>query len=376
MGIEATSLDTSAATANRTPTPATAANDDGDMTFWDLLDVINPLQQLPIVGSIYREISGDTIKPASRIMGGVLFGGLTGGLSLLGCVTGGASALANVVVEKETGKDIAGNAVAAAFGEGDKTEIAEDTPRAAPVGPPIQITPLPPPSGSATAVPVVADASTGGSSRIKWNADPVIHSDKIVQVTLDDAKDAVAAKPTGDDATGSRSKPIKLASSPETKAEATAATSGGRPLSLLGANANAAGSATTDTTRRLLAPGEVPHPTRMPTRDTVPANTMQARRAAEEIASRRYASRDAGTSQSPRSTSSASIPFTASARTSTAGAATTVQATTPAATADSNLAPTLDPATLPDVMLRNLEKYQRAKRTTASTDDARVDTAG
>jgi len=184
MGIEATSLDTSAATksASPTPAPAAAANDDGEMTFWDVLDVINPLQQLPIVGSIYREITGDTIKPASRIMGGVLFGGLTGGLSLLGCVTGGVSALANVVVEKETGKDIAGNAIAATFGESDETRVAQDTPRAAPVGPPIQITPLPPPSGSSTSAPVLAaassspgaTASTGGASRIKWNAAPVV----------------------------------------------------------------------------------------------------------------------------------------------------------------------------------------------------------
>jgi len=382
MGIEATSFDTSAATtsANRTPESSTAANDDGEMTFWDLLDVINPLQQLPIVGSIYRELSGDTIKPASRIMGGVLFGGLTGGLSLLGCVTGGASALANVVVEQETGKDIAGNAIAAAFGD-DDVKTAENTPRAAPVGPPIQITPLPPPSGSSTAVPVVADASSVGySARIKWNADPVVHSDKIVHVTLDDVKNAIAAKPAASGTAESSSKPVNLASASE--AGATAATSGGKPLSLLGATA---GAATTEAPRRLLAAGEVPHPTRMPTRDTVPANTTQARRAAEEVASRRYTSRDTGVSQSSRSTfsgrgtslaSTAPTSTTVPARPSTAAAATTVQATPPVAANTSNLAPTLDPSTLPDVMLRNLEKYQRAKRATVATDDTRVDIAG
>jgi hypothetical protein len=51
--------------------------DDG-LTFDDFIDVINPLQQLPVIGSIYRWLTGDTISPAARIAGGALFGGPIG----------------------------------------------------------------------------------------------------------------------------------------------------------------------------------------------------------------------------------------------------------------------------------------------------------
>lgn len=51
------------------------------ISFADILDIVNPLQHLPIVGHIYRAITGDTIKPGAQIIGGALFGG---GLGLLG----------------------------------------------------------------------------------------------------------------------------------------------------------------------------------------------------------------------------------------------------------------------------------------------------
>lgn len=72
-------------------------------TFGDMLDAINPLQQLPFIGSIYRSITGTTIAPAARVIGGVLFGGLAGGLT----------AVANAVVEEVSGKDMAEHLVAA-----------------------------------------------------------------------------------------------------------------------------------------------------------------------------------------------------------------------------------------------------------------------
>ena len=53
--------------------------DDGDdFSFWDLLDVVNPFQHIPIVNTIYRNITGDTIKPAIKIAGDGLFGGVVG----------------------------------------------------------------------------------------------------------------------------------------------------------------------------------------------------------------------------------------------------------------------------------------------------------
>jgi hypothetical protein len=47
-------------------------------TFGDLIDIVNPLQHIPIINSIYRKITGDTIAPAMEIAGGALFGGPLG----------------------------------------------------------------------------------------------------------------------------------------------------------------------------------------------------------------------------------------------------------------------------------------------------------
>jgi hypothetical protein len=69
--------------------------DDG-FTFLDFLDIINPLQHIPIVGTLYREITDDSLDPGSRVIGGTLF---------LGPV-GTVSALANVLIDDATGMDM------------------------------------------------------------------------------------------------------------------------------------------------------------------------------------------------------------------------------------------------------------------------------
>lgn len=65
------------------PQPSVPTDDDG-FGFDDLIDVINPLQHLPVIGTLYREITGDQIKAPARLAGGALFGGLVGFLSTLG----------------------------------------------------------------------------------------------------------------------------------------------------------------------------------------------------------------------------------------------------------------------------------------------------
>jgi hypothetical protein len=54
-----------------------------DVGFDDLIDIINPLQHVPIVGSVYRAISNDDLSPLARIAGGTLFGGVAGFLGAL-----------------------------------------------------------------------------------------------------------------------------------------------------------------------------------------------------------------------------------------------------------------------------------------------------
>ncbi|MCR9175040.1 MAG: hypothetical protein NXI19_03440 [Alphaproteobacteria bacterium] len=73
-----------------------------DLGFFDLLDVINPLQHLPVVGGIYRQITGDQMSPAAHAAGGFLWGGP---LSLLAGAMNGA-------MEEETGKDMMGTMLA------------------------------------------------------------------------------------------------------------------------------------------------------------------------------------------------------------------------------------------------------------------------
>ncbi|MEC7538792.1 MAG: hypothetical protein VYB59_16055, partial [Pseudomonadota bacterium] len=51
---------------------------DGGPGLADLIDMINPLQHIPVVSSIYRAITGDEISPAARLAGGALFGGPIG----------------------------------------------------------------------------------------------------------------------------------------------------------------------------------------------------------------------------------------------------------------------------------------------------------
>lgn len=49
-----------------------------EMTFGDLVDLINPIQHVPIVGDLYRKLTGDEIKDPIKIMGAGLFGGPLG----------------------------------------------------------------------------------------------------------------------------------------------------------------------------------------------------------------------------------------------------------------------------------------------------------
>ncbi len=78
----------------------------GNPSFGDLLDIINPLQHIPIVSTIYQKLTGDVPSPAADIIGGTLFGGPIGLMA----------SVANEVVHQVSGKDIGGNILAAVTG--------------------------------------------------------------------------------------------------------------------------------------------------------------------------------------------------------------------------------------------------------------------
>ena len=61
---------------------------DQEFGFGDLVDMVNPLQHIPLVSTLYRDLTGDSIGPAARVIGGPLYGG----------PIGGGAALVNVLI--------------------------------------------------------------------------------------------------------------------------------------------------------------------------------------------------------------------------------------------------------------------------------------
>jgi len=70
--------------------------------FTDFLDVVNPLQHIPVVGMVYRSLTGDELGNGARVVGGGLFGG----------VFGLAGAAIDAVVDAVTGEDTGAHVMA------------------------------------------------------------------------------------------------------------------------------------------------------------------------------------------------------------------------------------------------------------------------
>ncbi|WP_339633028.1 hypothetical protein [uncultured Sneathiella sp.] len=105
--------------------------------FDDFLDIINPLQHIPGISSLYREITGDELSPGARMIGGTIFGG---GIGL-------AASFINSAIEDATGHDIGGHMLAL-FSDDDEAAPAEMIAAA--------------PDGDAMAAPAKAEETTPG----------------------------------------------------------------------------------------------------------------------------------------------------------------------------------------------------------------------
>ncbi|MFH0946083.1 MAG: hypothetical protein V2A76_12860 [Planctomycetota bacterium] len=68
--------------------------------FGDVLDLVNPLQHIPVVSTIYRAVTDDGIANGPRILGGGLFGAFLGG------VGGLISSVFDVGLKESTGRDL------------------------------------------------------------------------------------------------------------------------------------------------------------------------------------------------------------------------------------------------------------------------------
>ncbi len=78
------------------PSLTVAGDDDDSFSFDDLLDAVNPLQHIPVIGTLYRAITGDKIATAPKILGDTLYGGATGFVA----------SVADTIFEKVTGKSV------------------------------------------------------------------------------------------------------------------------------------------------------------------------------------------------------------------------------------------------------------------------------
>lgn len=92
---------------DRPPTQPAHGETTAELGFADLLDVINPLQHIPVVGELYRELTEDQIAAPARIAGGAIFGGP------LGFVSG----LVNAIFVDAAGQNLGEAVLATVFGE-------------------------------------------------------------------------------------------------------------------------------------------------------------------------------------------------------------------------------------------------------------------
>ncbi len=88
-----------AAKAPMAATSASPAPASHGITFRELLSDLNPLQHIPIIGTIYRAVTGDNIPETARTIGSLAVSGLMGGP--IGILTN----LAFLAFEKATGVD-------------------------------------------------------------------------------------------------------------------------------------------------------------------------------------------------------------------------------------------------------------------------------
>lgn len=93
--------------------PDQSSFDKGESFFHHLLDVVNPLQHLPVIGTIYRAITGEHLDPVEKIAGDTLYGGMWGAIS----------SVADVAFEGITGKSFE-DTVLSLFKSDDKMRVA------------------------------------------------------------------------------------------------------------------------------------------------------------------------------------------------------------------------------------------------------------
>jgi len=130
--VAAATLLPSACQASQPPKPAASTGPSlwshGGFSFKDLLDIVNPLQHLPVIGSIYRYLTGDEPSGGARIVGDAIYGGPIGF---------GVGVVTTMLTDRQ-GEDLGEQVLASVFGpssaeRANEPSVAKSTPTAAQV---------------------------------------------------------------------------------------------------------------------------------------------------------------------------------------------------------------------------------------------------
>jgi len=140
--------------------------------FDDLLDLMNPLQHIPVISTLYRAFTGDEIRAPMEVAGGALFGGPLGFVA----------ALANVFIDDVAGQDLGDLALAALTGD----EASDGTQVAA-------LTPARQSAALATSEPPATDTIETGAAETSDAVAPPVAAPLAASLTGEEALQALAA---------------------------------------------------------------------------------------------------------------------------------------------------------------------------------------
>jgi len=101
---------------------ATEVQEDATLSWGDFLDLVNPLQHIPVLNSFYRDATGDTIKPGVQIAGDIAYGAATGSL-----IVSAAAGIASAIYTESYGKEPAIQVAQSLFGD---DTVGEPSPEA------------------------------------------------------------------------------------------------------------------------------------------------------------------------------------------------------------------------------------------------------
>src|SRR5271166_4743680 len=96
MSIDTVSV---TATAPAAKPPIQAFNESDGPSFSDVLDILNPLQHIPIINTIYQHLTGDKEGAVADVAGGTLWAGPIGLVA----------SLVDLAVKSDSGKSVSDN---------------------------------------------------------------------------------------------------------------------------------------------------------------------------------------------------------------------------------------------------------------------------